>query len=96
MEPTPSSPIPFTKDVVGFVKILQSFWFALPSPEARAARLSNAARPFSAGAGGRTSPSLRAGAWGAQSERGVDQRHVCICTRLYGDYHAGVCLVRES
>jgi hypothetical protein len=67
MKPTPSSPISFAKDAAGFVAILQSFWLTLPSPEARAARLSSAARPFSAGAGGRTSPNLRAGAWGLGS-----------------------------
>jgi len=58
-EPRPSSPITFTKDAAGFVAILQPLWATLPSPEARAARLSNAARPFRAG-GGRASPNLRA------------------------------------
>jgi hypothetical protein len=59
MEPRPSSPITFAKDAAGFAAILQPLWATLPSPEARAARLSTAARPFRAG-GGRTSPSLRA------------------------------------
>jgi hypothetical protein len=60
MEPRPSSPFAFAKDAAGFVAILQPLWATLPSPEARAARLSSAARPFRAG-GGRTSPSLRPG-----------------------------------
>lgn len=59
MEPRPSSPVTFARDAAGFVAILQPLWATLPSPEARAARLSSAARPFRAG-GGRTSPSLRA------------------------------------
>ena len=56
----PASSIAFAKDATGFVAILQPLWATLPSPEARAARLSGAARPFRAGSG-RTSPSLRAG-----------------------------------
>jgi len=69
MEPGPSSPLTFAKDAAGFVTILQPLWATLPSPEARAARLSNAARPFRAG-GGRTSPSQRAGA-GSPGPSGV-------------------------
>jgi hypothetical protein len=60
MEPRPSSPITFAKDAAGLIAILQPLWATLPSPEARAARLSNAARPFRAG-NGRASPSLRMG-----------------------------------
>jgi hypothetical protein len=60
MEPRPSSQIAFAKDASNFVAILQPLWATLPSPEARAARLSNAARPFRAG-NGRTSPNLRTG-----------------------------------
>ena len=59
-EPRPSSPITFANDAAGIVAILQPLWATLPSPEARVARLSNAARPFRAG-NGRTSPSLRMG-----------------------------------
>ncbi|KAH9967089.1 Up-regulated during septation-domain-containing protein [Lactifluus volemus] len=64
-EPRPFSPVSFAKDAAGFVSILQPLWVTLPSPEARAARLSNAARPFRAGSNGRTSPSLRPGATGS-------------------------------
>jgi hypothetical protein len=60
-EPHPSSAIAFAKDATGFAAILQPLWATLPSPEARAARLTGATRPFRAGSG-RTSPSLRAGA----------------------------------
>ena len=63
MEPRPSSPITFARDAAGFVAVLQPLWATLPSPEARAARLSNAARPFRAG-NGRTSPNLRLGSPG--------------------------------
>ncbi|KAI9464303.1 dehydrase and lipid transport-domain-containing protein [Russula earlei] len=64
MEPRPSSPITFAKDAAGLVSILQPIWAVLPSPEARAARLSSAARPFRAGSG-RTSPGgLRTGSPG--------------------------------
>ncbi|KAI0287600.1 Up-regulated during septation-domain-containing protein, partial [Russula brevipes] len=69
LDPGPSSPLTFAKDAAGFVTILQPLWATLPSPEARAARLSNAARPFRAG-GGRTSPSQRAGA-GSPGPSGV-------------------------
>ena len=60
MEHRPSSPINFAKDAAGFFAILQPLWATLPSPEARAARLSNAARPFRTG-NGRASPNLRMG-----------------------------------
>jgi hypothetical protein len=60
-EPRPNSAIPFAKDAAGFVAILQPLWATLPSPEARAARLTGATRPFRAGSG-RTSPSMRVGA----------------------------------
>jgi hypothetical protein len=63
-EPRPFSPISFAKDAAAFVAILQPLWITLPSPEARAARLTSAARPFRAGASGRTSPNLRAGSPG--------------------------------
>ncbi|KAI9431299.1 Up-regulated during septation-domain-containing protein [Lactarius indigo] len=63
-EPRPTSSIAFAKDATGFVAILQPLWATLPSPEARAARLSGATRPFRAGSG-RTSPSLRAGTPGS-------------------------------
>ncbi|KAH9174506.1 Up-regulated during septation-domain-containing protein [Lactarius sanguifluus] len=63
-EPRPTSSIAFAKDATGFVAILQPLWATLPSPEARAARLSGATRPFRAG-NGRTSPSLRAGTPGS-------------------------------
>ncbi|KAH9023077.1 Up-regulated during septation-domain-containing protein [Lactarius pseudohatsudake] len=58
-QPRPTSSIAFAKDAAGFVAILQPLWATLPSPEARAARLSGATRPFRAG-NGRSSPSLRA------------------------------------
>ncbi|KAH9026916.1 hypothetical protein EDB85DRAFT_2148890 [Lactarius pseudohatsudake] len=58
-EPRPTSSIAFAKDAAGFVAILQPLWVTPPSPEARAARLSGATRPFRADIG-RTSPSLRA------------------------------------
>ena len=70
MEARPSSPITFAKDVAGFVAILQPLWATLPSPEARAARLSSAARPFRAG-NGRTSPNLRMGAPGSPAQTAV-------------------------
>ncbi|KAH9022188.1 Up-regulated during septation-domain-containing protein [Lactarius hengduanensis] len=63
-EPRPTSSIAFAKDAAGFVAILQPLWATLPSPEARAARLSGATRPFRAG-NGRSSPSLRAGTPGS-------------------------------
>ncbi|KAH8989745.1 Up-regulated during septation-domain-containing protein [Lactarius akahatsu] len=63
-EPRPTSSITFAKDAAGFVAILQPLWATLPSPEARAARLSGATRPFRAG-NGRSSPSLRAGTPGS-------------------------------
>ncbi|KAI0265949.1 Up-regulated during septation-domain-containing protein [Gloeopeniophorella convolvens] len=62
LEPRPASPVVFARDAAGFAAILQPLWATLPSPEARAARLTSAARPFRAGSSGRTSPSLRAGA----------------------------------
>ena len=70
MELRPSSPITFAKDAAGFVAILQPLWATLPSPEARAARLSNAARPFRAG-NGRTSPNQRMGAPGSPAQNTV-------------------------
>lgn len=70
MEPKLSSPITFAKDAAGFVAILQPLWATLPSPEARAARLSNAARPFRAG-NGRSSPNLRLGAPGSPAQTTV-------------------------
>ena len=70
MEARPSSPITFAKDAASFVAILQPLWATLPSPEARAARLSNAARPFRAG-NGRTSPSLRMGVPGSPAQTTV-------------------------
>lgn len=63
-EPRPASPIAFAKDAAGFVAVLQPLWATLPSPEARATRLSGATRPFRAGSG-RTSPSRRAGTPGS-------------------------------
>ena len=54
-EPRPTSALAFAKDAAGFVAILQPLWATLPSPEARATRLSGATRPFRAGSG-RTSP----------------------------------------
>ncbi|KAH9009841.1 Up-regulated during septation-domain-containing protein [Lactarius deliciosus] len=63
-EPRPTSSIAFAKDAAGFVAILQPLWATLPSPEARASRLSGATRPFRAG-NGRSSPSLRAGTPGS-------------------------------
>ena len=70
MEPRPSSPFTFAKDAASFVAILQPLWATLPSPEARAARLSNAARPFRAG-NGRTSPNLRMGVPGSPAQNTV-------------------------
>src|SRR5258708_2244384 len=70
MEPRPSSPITFTKDAAGFIAILQPLWSTLPSPEARAARLTNAARPFRAG-NGRSSPSHRMGPPGSPAQTSV-------------------------
>ncbi|KAH8989754.1 hypothetical protein EDB92DRAFT_842398 [Lactarius akahatsu] len=63
-EPQPTSSIAFAKDATGFVVILQPFSATLPSPEARAAWLSGAMRPFCAG-NGQLSPGLRAGTPGS-------------------------------
>ena len=68
-EPRPNSAIAFAKDAAGFVAILQPLWATLPSPEARAARLTGATRPFRAGSG-RTSPSMRVVGAGAPGSPG--------------------------
>ena len=68
-EPRPNSAIAFAKDAAGFVAILQPLWATLPSPEARAARLTGATRPFRAGSG-RTSPSTRVVGAGAPGSPG--------------------------
>src|SRR6266446_1460836 len=70
MEPRPSSPITFAKDAASFFAILQPLWATLPSPEARASRLSSAARPFRAG-NGRNSPGPRMGVPGSPAQTTV-------------------------
>ncbi|KAF8267438.1 Up-regulated during septation-domain-containing protein, partial [Lactarius quietus] len=67
-EPRPGSSLAFAKDASGFVAILQPLWATLPSPEARAARLSGATRPLFRAGSGRTSPSMRAGAPGSPGQ----------------------------
>ena len=91
MEPRPSSPITFAKDAASFIAVLQPLWATLPSPEARVARLSNAARPFRAG-NGRTSPSLRVGAPGspAQTTVSISDMDVRALKSLYAPPGAGV------
>ncbi|KAH9959819.1 Up-regulated during septation-domain-containing protein [Russula dissimulans] len=70
IEPRPSSPVTFARDAAGFVSVLLPIWSILPSPEARAARLSSAARPFRAGSG-RTSPGARGGGRGSPGPNAV-------------------------